>query len=63
MKDLAVITGYIMYYDILESMNGSFFTKIDRAIELAEEFMKIYPEDFNWEELDWEETLEQFLIK
>ena len=64
MEDLAIITGYIMYYDLLEfKINGSFFSKIDKAIEIAEDFIKNYPENFNWEELDWEETLEEFLNK
>ena len=63
MEDLAIITGYIMYYDLLEfKINGSFFSKIDKAIEIAEDFIKYYPEEFEWEELDFEETLEQFLI-
>lgn len=63
MKELAVVVGYIMYYDMLqEKINGSFFSKIDKAIEIAEDFIKYYPEEFEWEELDFEETLEQFLI-
>ena len=63
MEDLAIITGYIMYYDLLEfKINGSFFSKIDKAIEIAEDFIKYYTEEFEWEELDFEETLEQFLI-
>jgi len=63
MKELAVVAGYIMYYDMLqEKINGSFFSKIDKAIEIAEDFIKYYPEEFEWEELDFEETLEQFLI-
>lgn len=65
MKEVAVVTGYIMYYDLLERMNGSFFIKIDRAIELAELFCTSYPAEFKWEEsdFDFEETLEEFLNK
>lgn len=66
MKDLAVVTGYIMFYDLLENVTaGSFFSKIDKAIEIAELFCNIYPSDFKWEEsnLDFEETLEEFLNK
>ena len=64
MKDIAVVTGYIMYYDLLESMNGSFFTKIDKAIEIAEAFCKTYPTDFEWGvEIDFEETVVEFLNK
>lgn len=62
-RNLASTTGYIMYYDLLESFNGSFFTKIDKAIDLAEEFNKLYEEQekIGWVDLDWEETLEKFL--
>lgn len=63
-NDIAVVTGYIMYYDMLqEKINGSFFSKIDKAIEIAELFCSFYPADFKWEEsdLDFEETLEEFL--
>ena len=45
-EDIAIVTGYIMYYDLLEAMNGSFFTKIDRAIEIATKFAETYPADF-----------------
>lgn len=65
-KNLAVVVGYIMYYDLLEdSINGSFFSKIDKAIEIAELFCSFYPADFNWEEseLDFEEELEKFVKK
>ncbi len=62
MKELAVVVGYIMFYDLLDCVNGSFFSKIDKAIELGEKFIKIYPEDFNWEESgkDFEEELNEF---
>lgn len=62
--DLLVVVGYIMYYDVLErSINGSFFSKIDKAIELAEQFVELYPEDYNWvdTDLDFEEAIEKFL--
>jgi hypothetical protein len=63
-RDIPVVTGYIMYYDLLETVKyGSFFTKIDYAIELAEEFVLEYPEDYDWEENDFEETIEKFLAK
>lgn len=63
-RDLLVVVGYIMHYNLLEeSINGSFFSKIDKAIELAEQFVELYPEDYNWVEtdLDFEEAIEQFL--
>jgi hypothetical protein len=62
--DLLVVVGYIMHYDLLEgSINGSFFSKIDKAIELAEQFVELYPEDYNWVDthLDFEEAIELFL--
>jgi hypothetical protein len=43
MKNIAVVTGYIMYYDMLkDKINGSFFSKIDRAVEIAELFCSFY---------------------
>ena len=62
-NDIAVVVGYIMYYDLLEDkINGSFFSKIDKAIEIAEEFCKLYPKDFSWGvKLDFEETLNNYL--
>jgi hypothetical protein len=68
-KDLAVVTSYIMYNDLLDEYNGyfnsSFFSKIDKAIQIAELFCSFYSADFNWEEseLDFEETLEEFVKK
>jgi hypothetical protein len=64
-NDLAVVTGYIMYYDMLQDkINGSFFSKIDKAIEIAELFCSFYPADFQWGvEIDFEETLKEFLNK
>lgn len=64
MEELAVVTGYIMYYDLLEfKINGSFFSKIDKAMELADKFIQKYSEEYreNWTELDWEETLDEFI--
>lgn len=66
MNDIAVVTGYIMFYDLLQDkINGSFFSKIDKAIEIAELFYSFYPADFKWEksDLDFEETLQEFLNK
>ena len=40
-NDLAVVAGYIMFYDLLEDkFSGSFFSKIDKAIEIAEVFLQ-----------------------
>lgn len=61
MKELAVVTGFIMYYELLEEyINGSFFTQIDKAIEIAQAFIEIYPEDYEWVDEDFEETLGVF---
>lgn len=66
-KNLAVVVGYIMYYDLLEdSINGSFFSKIDKAIEIAELFCSFYSaeEESGWSgDLDFEETLDEFVKK
>jgi hypothetical protein len=64
-NEVAVVSSYIMYYDLLEFyVNGSFFSKIDKAIELAEKFIERYSEHYrtDWVERDWEETLENFII-
>jgi len=59
-KELAVITSYIVSYDLLSL--GSFFNTIDAAYLCAEEFLKAYPEGTKWGEnaSPWDETLEQF---
>lgn len=63
MKNIAVVTGYIMYHDLLEEINGSFFSKIDLAVELAELFCSNFSADEvnNWADKDFEEILEQFI--
>lgn len=64
--DVSVVVGYIMFYDLLKpKINGSFFTKIDRAIELAKSFCEIYAEDEKegWVNKDFEETLEKFMYE
>ena len=61
-KDLAVVVGYIMFYDLIE-VNGSFFSKIDKAVEIGEKFCSTYAEEERqgWVNIDFEETLENFL--
>jgi hypothetical protein len=66
MNEVAVVVGYIMYYKMLEEkLNGSFFTQIDKAIEIAELFCNTYTEEEKegWVNKDFEETLEEFLNK
>ena len=47
-RDISVVTGYIMFYDLLHpEIYGSFFSKIDRAIDIAEQFVEEYPEDYD----------------
>lgn len=63
--ELAVVTGYIMFYDLLaDQINGSFFSKIDKAMELAQKFIERYSHEYktDWIDKDWEETLENFVI-
>ena len=63
--NLAVVVGYIMHYDLLEDMNGSFFTKIDKAIEIGKDFILAFSgeEEDNWSgDLDFEEELNTFVI-
>jgi len=60
----SVVVGYIMYYNLLEDkINGSFFSKIDKAIEIAESFVLTFSTEENegWVNIDFEETLEQFV--
>lgn len=62
MNDIAVVTGYITYYRLLEEkLNGSFFTQIDKAIEIAEKFTLKYPDDDYWIENNFEDILFEFL--
>jgi hypothetical protein len=63
-RDIPVVTGYIMFYDLLnQKIHGSFFSKIDCAIDIAEQFVEEYPEDYDWEKNDFETTIEKFLLK
>lgn len=66
MNDVAVVTGYLMYYDLLQDfeIGGSFFSKIDRAVEIAESFCSLYSaeEESGWSgDLDFEDTLLKFI--
>lgn len=62
MNDIAVVTGYIMYYRMLEDkLNGSFFTQIDKAIEIAEKFTLKYPSDDFWIENNFEDAIYKFV--
>jgi hypothetical protein len=62
-RELAVITAYIMYNDLLDGTryDGSFFNKIDNVMKLAVAFIKVYPHDYGWEEESFEETLEEWV--
>ena len=65
-NELALVTAYIMYNDLLEGtrFDGSFFQKIDNVLKLAKEFIKEYPHDYVWDESkdsDWDETLEEWV--
>lgn len=59
-KEIALTAAYIVRQDLL---NGTFFQTYDRAVELAGEFVKKYPEDTRWGEnnLEWGETVEKFV--
>lgn len=62
MNDIAVVTGYLMYYNLLEDkLNGSFFTQIDKAIEIAEKFTLKYPDNNYWIENNFEDTIYEFV--
>ena len=59
-KELALISSYIVWADLLD---GTFFQTFDKAYELAQEFVELYPPNVSWETLDkeWDETLEEFV--
>ena len=62
-QELARVVGYIMYNQLLENIvNGSFYQQIDLAITIAEKFITIYPEDYEWhfDDIDWDEAIEKF---
>jgi hypothetical protein len=62
MNDIPIVVGYIMYYKLLEEkLNGSFFTQIDKAIEIAEKFSLKYPADNDWIENNFEDTIYEFV--
>lgn len=62
MNNITVVTGYIMYYKMLEDkLNGSFFTQIDKAIEIAEKFTLKYPDNDYWIENNFEDTIYEFV--
>jgi hypothetical protein len=63
--NLAVVVGYIMHYDLLVDINGSFFSKIDKAIEIGKEFCLTFSaeEGTHWiGDLNFKEGLNKFLI-
>jgi hypothetical protein len=61
--DLSVVVGYIMFYDLLQDkINGSFFSKIDKAIEVAKMFCDTYKNSEWSEELNFEHELEKFIL-
>ncbi len=62
-QELAVVTSYIMYNDLLEDTihDGSFFQKIDKVILLARFFIAKYPQDYSWEDESFEEVLEDWV--
>ena len=53
-KELALVSALILQEDILL---GTIFNTFDAVYEIAEEFIKVYPSDSTWEELDYEETV------
>ena len=63
-KELALISAYIVSYDLLEL--GSFFNTFDAAYECAKAFLVEYPEGTEWgvdtNKKEWDETLEEFVI-
>lgn len=56
-KEIAMITAVIVQEDIL---GGSLFQTFDRAHEIAIEFVKQYPYDYDWSELEYDETIIEF---
>jgi hypothetical protein len=57
-KELALITSIIINEDML---GGTIFQTFDKAYEIAEEFIKVYPSDSTWEELPYDETIIKFV--
>ena len=59
-KDIALITAIIIQEEIID---GSLFHVFDKAYEVAVKFNAKFPEDFIWEELDFEETVSEYAQK
>ena len=58
-KELAIITAYIQYHNLLD---GTFFNTIDTAYKLAKKFVKIYPPSYVWGiDKEYDETIEKFV--
>lgn len=58
MKDISLIIAVIYHEDLL---TGSVFQNFEEAYELAKEFQKKYPHDFNWEAQD--DDFDEAIIK
>jgi hypothetical protein len=64
-EDIAIVTAYIQSHNLL---SGSFFNTIDKAYEIAVEFVDSYKEFLpNWDpsitNLEFDEAIELFLKK
>jgi hypothetical protein len=57
-RELSVVVGYIQHHHLLQ---GTYLNTIDKAIDIARAFIKKYPISTNWEELSYEETIEDFV--
>jgi hypothetical protein len=58
-KELALITAVILNEDML---GGTLFQTFDEAYAIAEEFIKVYPEDTTWGiDKEYDETIIEFV--
>jgi len=57
-KELALVTAVILREDTL---GGSLFQTFDVAYNIAKAFTKLYPCDCTWVDLDYEETIIDFV--
>lgn len=59
LKEISLVVGYYFWAGY---NTKSFFQEYDLVFKLAQKFLAETPKDTNWEEVDFEEYLHNFII-
>jgi len=59
-NDIALFVAFFYWGDY---GNGSMWQTFDTVYKLAKKFVEEYPPNLTWEEENYEEVIEQFIIK